>query len=262
MNARHWIIAGRGWLERNKVFFETLAAVALAFMAIVVALKSNQITQTQTEVMKQQTELMRNQSEIMRIENLPRLHAQLEFRYNDDITRLVHDRLIISNIGSPLEEFSVTDKVFLEVEYGEKESGEMIKVLVPVNSYYGVTVPTKMPTGEQATLFNGDILEGNWNRLSEIRRDFLDLAKKQDAYGSVQIRRYIRLGYKDVFGTNHTDFYLVNNSQTLRIDEEEGDRIFAEFDTRYTSTGFQQFSEISAKDLYEKWMLFKDEREK
>ena len=42
----------RDWLDKNKVFFETITAVLLAVMAIVVSLEANRIASYQTELMR------------------------------------------------------------------------------------------------------------------------------------------------------------------------------------------------------------------
>jgi hypothetical protein len=58
----------RSWLEHNKVFFETVAATLLSFMAIVVMVSGNQIAGKEAELLEKQMNI-----EQMRLERETRL---------------------------------------------------------------------------------------------------------------------------------------------------------------------------------------------
>lgn len=46
----------RSWLERNQIFFETIAAILLGIMAIVVSCEQTRLTKIQTQITQQQLE--------------------------------------------------------------------------------------------------------------------------------------------------------------------------------------------------------------
>lgn len=90
----------RDWLEKNKIFFETITAVFLAIMAIVVSFEANQIASYQTKIMK--------------AEQSPILHFKVDEIYDPTTSNYTRDELIISNVGSPLSEFKYDHVVFFK----------------------------------------------------------------------------------------------------------------------------------------------------
>ena len=54
----------RDWLIRNKIFFETIAAFLLSFMAVVISIYQVKIGDEQTKLLKAQTEYNKRQIEI------------------------------------------------------------------------------------------------------------------------------------------------------------------------------------------------------
>lgn len=55
----------RNWLNRNKIFFETIAAFLLSLMAIIISIYQVKIGTDQTKLLKAQTEYNRRQMEIL-----------------------------------------------------------------------------------------------------------------------------------------------------------------------------------------------------
>src|SRR5919108_6641078 len=91
----------RNWLDRNKVFFETIGALLLSVMAVVVSIKANQIAEFEAVLAK--------------AELLPTLHFDVDLRKEPETGHWAFDELVISNIGRPLRSFDSNPLIFLEI---------------------------------------------------------------------------------------------------------------------------------------------------
>lgn len=185
----------RDWLVKNKIFFETITAVFLTIMAIVVSFEANQISSYQTEIIKKQ--------------QLPILHFEVDQIYDSATSNYTRDELTISNVGSPLSEFKSDYAIFFKIDSGQRDEPPKT-ALIPLEGYYFHTVITNKPVGELARIANYAIPEGNNYKAGQTMRSFYKYAEERNAWGLIDIVRYVRVKYKDIFGDYHIEYYYVS----------------------------------------------------
>jgi hypothetical protein len=227
------IRACRDWLNRNQVFFQTIAAVLLSIMAIFVTLQTNQIVSYQTKLME--------------AEQVPHLDFNLEMVYNSSENEFCRDQLTISNSGSPLREFSVVSYVLLVLSYANYTERSFVEVPISMYGYYTTSASTytNNPSGELAILTNYNISEVNYwlanlvggkylNR-SEVNywlanqtvNGFFDIAQEKYYFSYASIYRYFFVTYRDKMEKLHYEHYVVRSDGSFRkISEDSFDEMW------------------------------------
>ena len=228
----------RDWLTANKIFFETITAVLLSLMALMVLIQTNQIASYQTTIMKS--------------EHLPILHLNVDLEWNSTAAKYSEDELTISNIGAPLGELKSRVAIFFRVKW-ETQNNEPKEALVPINDYYYVEI-TDNPQGELRRYYYLDSSghRGNYYKAVNINWEFSDYANEKNATGYVDLLKYVKLIYKDIYGDNHIEYYLVSDLNSYRLGEKEGQKIFKHYDYNRVTNSVDFDSEISPDLLYEK----------
>ena len=227
----------RVWLNTNKIL--SITAIIISLMAIIVSMHANQIASDQTIIMKS--------------ELLPILHLNIDQKWNFTAPKYSEDEITIYNIGAPLSEFKFKNAIFFKVKW-DTQNDEPKEALVPIDDYYYIKEITDNPQGELITFYyigpSGH--RGNYYKAANIIWTFSDFADENNANGSVDLLRYFKLSYKDIFGDNHIEYYQVDRLKSYRLSEIEGQKIFKHHgDNRFTnSVDFD--SEISPDLLYEK----------
>jgi hypothetical protein len=212
MRSLNSIRACRDWLNRNQVFFQTIAAVLLSIMAIFVTLQTNQIVSYQTKLME--------------AEQVPHLDFNLDMVYNSSENEFCRDQLTISNSGSPLREFSVSSYVLLVLSYFNRTERSFVDVPISILRYYTTFTYTNNPSGELAILTNYDISEVNYWLANQTVNGFFDIAQEKDYLTSASIYRYFLVTYRDNMEKRHYEQYVVMSDGSFRkISEDSFDEI-------------------------------------
>ena len=238
MELKKYVSKIRDWLNTNKIFFETITAVLLSLMAITVSYQTNQIASYQTIIMKS--------------EFLPILHLNVDLEWNNTAAKYSDDELTISNIGAPLSELKSTGAIFFNVKW-DTQNEEPKEALVPINDYYYMEINDN-PQGELRRFYYRDPSghRGNYYKAVNINWEFSDFANEKNATGHVDLYRYVKLSYKDIFGDNQIEYYLVNDLKSYRLGKEEGEKVFKHHDDNRFTNSVDFNSEISPDLLYEK----------
>lgn len=225
----------RRYLKRNKIFFETIAAIFLTIMAITISYRGNQIASYQIQLIKQ--------------ERYPRLDFCVDLTI-DSKGRPIDDVLIISNTGPPLSEFGFQYVTFLEMEYG-KIGEEIRTTMIPLIGYYGLTTMSNRQTGELATLSRPGVSEGNYQRANMALLEFQIFATKGKTTGFGKVVRYVQVWYKDIWEEKHVKFYFVDEFGFSEVENEKGREIFEEHEDKLRESLCLELEELSAESLYE-----------
>lgn len=98
----------RTWLERNKIFFEIFAAVALGVMGLVLTYQGNRLAESQNDLTGRQTNLTKRQTRIAEEQLRPRLRFELQGNLGDHGTSLT-----AKNEGGPILTSRIEDLAFL-----------------------------------------------------------------------------------------------------------------------------------------------------
>jgi len=165
--------------------------------------------------------------------------------------------LNIYNVGPALSEFNCECIVFFEIRYGEVGK-EPRPARIPFFEYYGSIDQTNTPTGKLITFEESGISfkssKGNYLETNRAITEFFLFAEERNAYGSASVIRYIQIQYKDIWGEEHEEFYLVDEFRSQRISNKKGEEVFAEYRSK-CKIGFPIWlSQISGELLYEKWV--------
>lgn len=215
----------RKWLESNKIFFETILAVGLTIMAIMLTLMSINISNHANQIAFYETELMK-------MENQPIFHFATNNVFHSDNNDSIYweEQLTINNIGKPLKEFDCEDMIFMKIVYSESDHYAYEFVLIPINDYYYFDFPSGNLIGELADLrgyYNPKYKIFNRNAVMQADRLFSDFVQKRNASGYINIIRFIKVEYKDIFENTHTEIYFVHplGTKTHKLKEEDGEII-------------------------------------
>ena len=225
----------RSWLQKNKIFIETISTIALviiAIMAIVLAYQANQIESYQAE--------------IMALEHQPVLEFKIDFV--DDPSG-EHDRLTISNEGYRLSSFSCQPYVFLYIDY--RESGmASVNGSIPLLGYYSEPEITGNGNGRLAILTNPEISGGNKKKADQI---LTDLYVQRNASGNAHIERYVEVSYTDFFDEPHKEVYFVSRIfGGQKLSDQKGREIIQDWELMDRVHLSVDFSNTTSDEIYTK----------
>ena len=255
-NSNNRIERLRDWLNINKIFFETIVAIFLAGMAITLTIMSITVSIQTNEIAFYETELMK-------MENQPIFRFDVTYDTIDfdqfEYPVPADEMLIINNIGKPLKEFSSKKMIFLKMGY--LENGINTKLAFVPITYYIVSIPTGDLTNELMT-FRGPYLfdqkTGNRLKVLEAGDDLSEYVHRLNANDSVSIDilRYIKVEYTDIFGNIHEDIYFVDSmTGASKLNENDGVTI-----SKYYKSFMHELdvSELSPSILYENLLTYEN----
>ena len=230
----------RDFLTDNKIFFETMGVLALTGLGIFIAWNQNIISTNQNEIMENQTIIMENQANIMEREYLPTFTFSSNFTFNKALNySLDHNKLIISNIGSPANDFNADISSYLHLTatffdhtlnqfnqtsldlpvygfyWGSNTRHEVTGIMIEFDDSFGID-------NERAVLFGEKNLSdgaGNWVRLLNVCNSWNNFTYyNANSWHECEIFHHIHITYRDTFGNPREEFWrvsMVNNPWTM-----------------------------------------------
>ena len=240
----------RDWLNNNKIFFETIVAVILAIMAIALTIMSINVSIKTNEIAFYETE-------IIKMENQPIFEFKVTYYYdiNDFNYPVVHEKLIINNVGKPLKEFNCEKMIFLKITYWENNYPK--PAFIPIDYYFPVRSKGNL-TGELITFqdsYGPYEKTGNVFKVLQAEKNLSEYVNRLNANDSVNIDilRFIKVEYTDIFGIIHDEIYLVDQvNGAYKLNENDG----ATISKYYKSFMYKLYiSELSPSILYENWSI-------
>lgn len=178
----------RNFLERNKIFFEILAASALAITSIFVSFKANNIADQANIISK-------NQTKIMELENTPRIEIQRVQLY-DDSTRINHiTNWRVLNNNSKISNFEIEKEIsFLNIVKKNRT-----EINIPLIEYLN-------GVGKLTGLNEGLIYEFDNKNCSQ--DEFLT-RQGISSYGDADVKSYIQISYNNVLGKKEIKYFQI-----------------------------------------------------
>lgn len=258
----------RRCFKANKIFFETLAACLLSFMAIVVSLlqviqnrsqnqfannlakNSNELARIQADSAAKQTELLDLQTKIAMQQVVPQFVIAAK-QIADESGFATEDQIVVRNVGGVVRELYCDDAVFLEVElyHQNPREGNPIKKRLPLNGYYAAIVHNPEGQGQVLTLIGNK----NNKRAIDLERAFGKLTESNGLFGFTELRRYLRLRYRDMLGEHHEDFFYVPLTfGAHKLTEEEGKLEFDEHSKGIGSLQILEFEQLTPEIVLQK----------
>jgi hypothetical protein len=190
----------RATLKLNKVFFETIATVMLAIMAIVVSI-------AQYITASHQTRLLALQTQIAEAQALPQYEIAIHQKFNSATGKYDESDLIVDNHGGPIHNFSAKAIYTLAVSFDipRVASG---KCDLFVNGYFTSQFASAAGTGVLVTMSNYQ----NNKRFSDLYRGASEAAEAQKwTFMNIEEQIIVRLHYRDLLDRSHEDYYYVPN---------------------------------------------------
>jgi len=192
-------------LENNKIYFEVLVTLLLSIMAIIVSVQSNRIADNQTMIMKEQA--------------LPQFRINKIQIYNEEIGKYTDDNIVIYNQGGILYDFSHKTAVYMNLQYKNKDNLYQTK-RIPLKDYYKFNSVTGNGKGLLVTI------GGNQNH-----QKIVDAESNNNYSIQIDIKQYVNLNYKDIFGEYHTDYYYIPAvGWSNQLSHENGKEIFKKYE--------------------------------
>lgn len=186
----------RDRLERSEIYFRTIAALALAFMSVVVAWEANRISRLQAQIAERVLEIQvatsLGQIDVI-VEGLPRSCEDSASKYGMEIV----------NSGAPCREVFVRIQVFLELD----RAGLPEIVLVPTY-YYDHLEYTFQGTG---TLCSARRMHPD-EQFAQLARDF-----ESETDARLYFHAYVEVGYTDATNRRETECFRVGPGGVWRL---------------------------------------------
>ncbi len=232
----------RPFLERNKVIFETVAALLVSIMAILVSYGQLRIAKIQTDLQLQQTRISKQAVLPHFVISAKQLKGATNSQTFDE------DEITVENQGSVISNFYCSGIVLLDVELMNWNSPtEKSLITFYLNGYYLGNAYSPQGQGILITI------KGYKNNqiYVDLERAFSKLAQSQNEFGNTTLRRFLYITYTDQLGYNHGEYYYVPLIYgASRINEEEGKAIFSGYRNSFGTKQFVEFDKLTAENLH------------
>lgn len=183
------------WLERNKIFFDTISATFLAGMALIVSILSIQISSNQLE-----NDKLLNQP-LIKISNDFFSYYGVE---ND--SRFV----IVENEGTPITEFRSKIYTILKIEANKKPFEKSIErqvIHIPIQDYFSAVSLTNNYIGVQTKYIGIN----NLSMLENIKTDFDIKLKESYPMTFLSMIIFMEISYLDYSGNRINKFFIIDD---------------------------------------------------
>ncbi|TQD28265.1 hypothetical protein [Methanolobus vulcani] len=212
----------RDWLERNKIFLEAGAMVALTLMSVIVGISANDIAGSQLRVEK--------------INHQPVFEFE---RYNDPTNSF--EWLRVHNTGFPTESIEICEPiVLLNVHYTDDDNSERTASFV-LEGFYRNTRHPSLP-GEHELFRFGNIWhdytyenfserytieQGNVFKLNGLLDEIININQKGNlSIRTLTVPRLVHIKYNDMYGDTHEALYHTSSVTLYKIHDNNFEREF------------------------------------
>lgn len=200
-------------VQHNKIFFETLAAVFLTIMSIIVGIAQWSSANSQNKIAEIQKELAEAQA-------LPSFEIKIE-QFKDQQSGMYNrNDLIILNHGGPAYNFEAESAYFIKTTYADPTVS--CELRVPLDGYFAADFEGSGSTGQLVQMY------GDKNNLmySELTNEPIELNKNNSYALNLQQELYLKLSYTDLLNRSHMEYYQVHAVRGgKRIDDKTGEPI-------------------------------------
>jgi hypothetical protein len=197
----------KSFLENNKIFFETIATFAISGMAVIVSFSSNSIQSKQAEILSKQIQ--------------PQFIV--ENNTHEEFASSSVDAINVFNHGGLFRDISVEPFLFYDVKLYQED--RFTEVLLPFDTYYTFSEPLE---GNNGLVYKNFSDPDKYSKLVELSSNFSSEAERKGISPvSLEVQKYIRIQYQDLFGKYNTEYYSVSNLLgSALLDNEKGEELF------------------------------------
>lgn len=218
----------RIFLEKNKIFIETLAAISLSVMAVVVSIQSNKIAEYQNELSKQQL--------------LPKFDVSLtQDFFNQEKDCFTGEKITVYNSGSPFTNYHSDVESFIVIHFLEKETGLQFQKDILLKGYFGIEAKTsKTSQGKIREIYCKNCLI-RFSKVDSIIRK--EMEKKTDlSLDDVELKHYLKISYVSTLEDRAIKYYDVSFMEGQLMEAQEGEKIFHKAENYWKESMFITFS--------------------
>jgi hypothetical protein len=196
------------WLGRHKIIFETVAVTVFTFASIFVAILQWHTAEKQADISKRQS-----------LPNFVIATHRVRSQGQEEPS-LIDDELHVQNFGGPARALEHQITTFLRFTTLTKGDSAPNRTDVQLNGYYNSTrVTNDAVTGLLIKSWG----HGNDQQLENLLKEIQELAGKKGYICIVELARYIKLTYSDLFDQNHAEYFFVPTvGVASRISAAEG----------------------------------------
>ncbi|MDO9036364.1 MAG: hypothetical protein Q7U51_14330 [Methanoregula sp.] len=213
----------RDWLTNNKIFFETIGAITLSIMALLVSLGALSVMVYQA----QQVEIENQPEFLFSVETYP--SSEVVIIKNDLPLNFPQDYLIIKNNGKAFKNMVIEYAIIgtcLYSSYDENKNVTNIKLIeIPLDK----STYSNIPIDYQGKIKIPQLFANDLRNPSEIfnliKKSFNKyLEQKGDETYAFTPSRFLSVTYDDIYEKSHTKFYFITDdgisSQITKEDYE------------------------------------------
>lgn len=188
----------RSWLKLNKIFFETVAALMLSIMAVLVSF-------AQLRTASKQTDLSEIQTRIAQAQAAPRFEIIFQPVKNEETGFFDTRRLVIDNRGGAVRDFFAEAASFLDVDVSAGREGSG-KLEISLSDYLNSQFVSANGTGTIATIssYQNNKLVSDFSAAIRVSSQ-----ERKWEYALASVRNYVRLSYVDILGVAQADYYII-----------------------------------------------------
>ncbi|MBK9509048.1 MAG: hypothetical protein IPO04_05995 [Cytophagaceae bacterium] len=201
----------RTFLEKNKIFVETITATCLAIMAIVVSIKANKIAEQQTNIAYQ--------------ELLPKFHIVTKQTIDPKLNLYTGQSVQVFNYGNNFDNFYAEGFSFIELTFEDtlKQVTRVEKIrLLPVYSYqFASSDEQKGLIRELRTndfYLDIDTLDFNFNKNKHL--------VKKWTLKEFQFKHYLKLSYLSIMKERKINYYDIDFMEGQLLEDEIGSKLW------------------------------------
>lgn len=183
------------FLDKNKIFFETLGALGTSLIAVIISIVAIVISIQSRDITKQQVEISKRL-------NRPLITANMEPTFDDSLN-VIGSSVKIINQGELIREPTIKVFEYLDLDCGLVGKG-VWKQTVPIDDYYIYTYLTGYPTGVIARL----IPEENFHKMGRLYKECLKISNQKEGSAYPIFKSLVILQYETSYGESITDYFL------------------------------------------------------
>ncbi|CAG36308.1 hypothetical protein [Desulfotalea psychrophila] len=225
--------------ENVKFYLQTVTATVLAIMAILVSFSQCSISKEQTKLLNVQTKIAKKQ-----ISPVFTISAK---QLKDDIPGIYsEDKIFIENNGFIISDFHYNSLVLIDIELSKTPNVQKKKTYSLIG-YYRAGYMTAKGSGLLATIFG----KNNNLQLSQLDEQYSGICQKNDESCFINLRRYLKVRYKNAFDEQITEYYivpLIYGGKKLSLDE--GERLFRRYDDNVDRDTCLEFNKLTSEIIY------------
>ncbi len=228
--------AVRGWLDTNRVFFETIAAAALTCASIFVSWQQNELSKRQTQIADLQTRIMESES-------APHFRLLSDLRMDDRTRFYSWEALhVFKDKGVALDVSARAYTAFIVPVYSDTLPMRLDSLMIPVTDYYDVSWDGGTSQDTLWTFANlVNISPGNW---ALVAGAMLELARSGRSWRNSlpEFLQLVRVDFTDALGRHQV-------ADLWRGRRFDADRFVAWHDSEIAAMHALECREVSAKRL-------------